>query len=132
MKALTLIQPWASLIASGFKRYETRSWGTGYRGLLAIHAGRNLAAVSEMRPLLQRFDVERLLDNMPFGAVLCVVEVLDCTQMTPAFIAQQARAERAFGDWTPGRYAWKLKVVEKFHPPIRASGKQGMWEWVKP
>lgn len=38
MKALTLWQPWASLIALGEKRYETRSWATSYRGLLAIHA----------------------------------------------------------------------------------------------
>lgn len=39
MKALTLHQPWASLIAVGAKRIETRSWSTTYRGPLAIHAG---------------------------------------------------------------------------------------------
>lgn len=39
MKALTLHQPWASLIAVGAKRIETRSWSTKYRGPLAIHAG---------------------------------------------------------------------------------------------
>ncbi len=40
MKALTLHQPWASLIACGRKRIETRSWKTDYRGPLAIHAGK--------------------------------------------------------------------------------------------
>ena len=39
MKALTLWQPWASLIAWGEKRYETRSYGISHRGTLAIHAG---------------------------------------------------------------------------------------------
>lgn len=39
MKALTLWQPWASLVALGVKRIETRSWSTDYRGPLAIHAG---------------------------------------------------------------------------------------------
>ena len=39
MKALTVRQPWASLIALGVKRIETRSWRTSYRGPLAIHAG---------------------------------------------------------------------------------------------
>lgn len=39
MKALTLHQPWASLIALGVKTIETRSWSTKYRGPLAIHAG---------------------------------------------------------------------------------------------
>lgn len=39
MKAITILQPWASLIACGAKQYETRSWKTNYRGKIAIHAG---------------------------------------------------------------------------------------------
>ncbi len=38
MKVLTIWQPWASLIACGAKKYETRSWATKYRGPIAIHA----------------------------------------------------------------------------------------------
>ena len=38
MKALTLWQPWASLIGLGVKTIETRSWPTAYRGPLTIHA----------------------------------------------------------------------------------------------
>ena len=38
MKAITIWQPWASLIACGAKKYETRSWPTKYRGPIAIHA----------------------------------------------------------------------------------------------
>lgn len=45
MKALTLHQPWASLIAVGVKRIETRSWSTSYRGPLAIHAGLTYCAL---------------------------------------------------------------------------------------
>jgi len=40
MKALTIRQPWASLVATGVKTIETRSWSTKYRGPLAIHAGK--------------------------------------------------------------------------------------------
>lgn len=40
MKALTLWQPWASLVALGVKTIETRSWSTSYRGPLAIHAAK--------------------------------------------------------------------------------------------
>ena len=32
MKAVTVRQPWATLIALGMKRFETRSWQTKYRG----------------------------------------------------------------------------------------------------
>lgn len=40
MKAITLWQPWASLLACGAKGYETRSWATSYRGQIAIHAAK--------------------------------------------------------------------------------------------
>ena len=45
MKALTLTQPWATLVAMGAKRIETRSWTTNYRGPLAIHAGKGPSTI---------------------------------------------------------------------------------------
>jgi hypothetical protein len=43
MKALTVLQPYAQLIAVGAKQYETRSWATKHRGPTAIHAGKRTA-----------------------------------------------------------------------------------------
>lgn len=40
MKAITLYQPWATLVALGKKKIETRSWKTDYRGPLAIHVAK--------------------------------------------------------------------------------------------
>lgn len=40
MKAITLHQPWATLVSLGVKTIETRSWTTRYRGPLAIHAAK--------------------------------------------------------------------------------------------
>jgi len=40
LKALTLWQPWASLLAGGGKMFETRSWKTNYRGPVVIHAAK--------------------------------------------------------------------------------------------
>ncbi len=40
MKALTLWQPWATLVAMEVKKIETRCWTTKYRGELAIHAAK--------------------------------------------------------------------------------------------
>jgi hypothetical protein len=36
--------------------------------------------------------------------------------------------ERAFGDYTPGRYAWLLKDVRHLPAPMAAKGKLGLWE----
>src|SRR4051812_34650242 len=40
IKCLTLLQPWASLVALNARKIETRSWRTWYRGPLLIHAAR--------------------------------------------------------------------------------------------
>ncbi len=47
-RALTLWQPWASLIAIGAKTIETRSWSTAYRGPLLIHAGASTAGIDQL------------------------------------------------------------------------------------
>ncbi len=43
MKALSLLQPWATLVVIGVKQIETRSWSTAYRGPLLIHASKGKA-----------------------------------------------------------------------------------------
>lgn len=40
MKAITVLQPWATLLVTGKKHIETRSWKTNYRGEILIHAGK--------------------------------------------------------------------------------------------
>ena len=49
MKALTLYEPWASLVWTGWKEVETRKWYTNYRGPLAIHAGVTTDKVEQSR-----------------------------------------------------------------------------------
>jgi hypothetical protein len=61
MNALSVCQPFASLIISGEKRVENRRWSTSYRGPLLIHAGKS-------RKWLGGWDGERMPDPMPFGA----------------------------------------------------------------
>jgi hypothetical protein len=136
MKAISLYQPWASLIAAGHKHYETRDWPITYRGPLAIHAGRRWT--NEEKGYLNRLtDAQpKIRDHffggqeLPFGAVICVVNVVDCVRtenligLTPL--------EKAVGNFGPGRYAWKLELVKVFEQPIPCQGKQGLWNWEMP
>ena len=64
MKALTLTQPWATLVALGEKRIETRSWSTSYRGRLAIHAAKGLG------PVGGKDGLRRLVNQEPFKSAL--------------------------------------------------------------
>jgi hypothetical protein len=56
MKAITIWQPWASLLACGAKKYETRSWKTDYRGPIAIHVAKK--------------DIHSILGDIPYDTIL--------------------------------------------------------------
>ncbi len=90
MKVITLTQPWATLVAIGAKKIETRSWSTSYRGPLAIHAAKGLGPVggiSGLRDLCCRepffsalrtggFDLNQIdVDQLPRGAIVAVCEL---------------------------------------------------------
>jgi len=129
MKAITLWQPWASLVALRIKRWETRNWWTNYRGPLAIHAAgkksfhshyMNAAQTSITTPDLK-------IEGLPFGAIVAVCDLTDCIEMTHQMIMEMTGHERMLGDWFEGRYAWKLENVRALDKPIVVLGKQGLW-----
>ncbi len=121
MKAITLWQPWASLIMDGRKIVETRPRPWYYLGLVAIHAGKDVD-----RAACVRFGYNP--DTIPTGAVLGIV------RKTGLFHFEKALEEKLyhvddFGDFTPGRYGYPMYVVNRFHTPVPAKGKQGFWDW---
>lgn len=82
MKALSIRQPWAWLIVNGHKPVENRTWPTGHRGDLLIHAGQVfdsegldgvLARFPELRQLLpQRYDMGGIVGRV--SVVACVAQ----------------------------------------------------------
>ena len=128
MQAISLWQPWASLIALGIKKHETRSWSTSYRGALAIHAAKRWEYEQ------QNF-LEDILDDYPAigmtpprGVMLCICK-LTGVYRTQDVARQISADDYYFGDYSPGRFAWRLEVVEVFNPPIPVRGAQGLWNW---
>lgn len=138
MKALSLWQPWASLIAWGEKKIETRHWDTRYRGLLAIHAAKRRFDSRDMSLGAQRFlwDVftsrNATVFDLPYGAVLCIVRLNSVERITPIMELIVPLQEFHFGNYAPGRYAWHLELVEVFDKPVPAVGRQGLWNWERP
>ncbi len=120
MKALTLIQPWASLIVDDRKKTETRSWGTKYRGPLLIHAG---AKINSVVCREAGYDVLAI----PIRALLCIVELVDCFRFTGEQ-ETDGLEDRRWGDFSPGRWGWRLRVLHRFERPIEARGSLGLWE----
>lgn len=123
--ALTLWQPWATLIQQEVKRIETRSWATNYRGPIAIHAAKK----SVYTGIIELLDLLQGDEEPPMGAVVAIANLIDCVEMTPEFIAEQTQVELKCGDWKPGRFAWILEIIRPVVPPIPASGGQKLWNW---
>lgn len=91
MKAISLWQPWASLIAGGHKAIETRSWTTTYRGPLAIHATRKTSPV--IRETCQHWPfslyIGDLYDHLPRGCVLATAYLYDCIKIVDPYRGPQ-------------------------------------------
>ncbi|MNN34183.1 hypothetical protein D3C81_1479780 [compost metagenome] len=137
MKAITIIQPFATLVALEEKRLETRSWFTKYRGPLAIHAGKKIdKKICQQEPyksILTKYGFTA--DNLPTGAVLAVCQLKDCHQVVMdmqdhamldnnSIVTDQ---EYLFGDYSLGRFAWQLTDMMRLQEPIEINGKQGLW-----
>jgi activating signal cointegrator 1 len=134
MKALSVIQPWASLIILGAKRFETRSWKTGYRGPLLIHSSKKLPPAAEALCGVAPFNYHISTPaRLPLGCLLGVVEVIECkttTEIADKLNFHPGIPEACFGDYRPGRWAWELRVLQRFEEPIRANGHLGLWDYI--
>lgn len=129
MKALSLWQPWATLIALGVKDYETRTWATRHSGPLLIHAAKRPLGRDERRMLGYKVFAKHIPDPeaLPFGAALCVVDLGECIPTEFIGLADDDE-DWAFGDFADGRFAWELKNVRRFAKPIPMRGAQGLFE----
>jgi len=132
MKALPLWQPWASLVAIGAKRIETRHWPApasviGQR--IAIHATKttqHLDIASEA-PFNQYLTPE----DLPLGALIATAVLHRCSEMTADAIETLERThphEHAFGLYEPGRFAWVLRDVRHLATPVPFRGAQGLFD----
>ncbi len=127
MKALTILQPWAELIASGVKRIENRSWPTSYRGPLAIHAGKGRRCFDVDADAWRDFYGVRmpLPDEVTFGAVIAIATLTACV---PRDSLAKEFPELAGSPFAEGPYCWVLTDVRRIEP-VPFSGKQMLWEF---
>jgi hypothetical protein len=109
VRALTIRQPWAALIAHGTKRVENRTWGTAWRGTLLIHAAKSA-------------------DPYPDGVVR-----VDGTEVRSSIVAVATLADIHVcdGECSPwaeaGRHHWVLSDVRPVADPVSCKGALGLW-----
>ena len=125
MKALTIKQPWATLIMQGDKRFEFRSWQTKYRGDLLIHAGQSIDKEAMKR--LAKY----LPEELPYGKILGKVKLVDCIKMSPEFkeLLLKENSDIYTKSSFQENYGWQISDVEVFENPIDAKGHLSLWEY---
>jgi len=151
MLALSLWQPYATLVIVGAKCIETRSWPTEHRGAIFVHAAdkqsRELIELCHEEPFraaLREAGIRRWQD-LPRKAVLGTVEIVDCKPIAAAYVPTAAglseshedlvddvmspppEPECSFGNYAAGRFAWLLAKPNKFTTPITHPGRQRLF-----
>lgn len=126
MKALTIKQPWATLIAEGYKEYEFRTWKTSYRGDILIHAGKGIdhEAMKKMESLHLEY---------PTGCIIAKATITDCIKVDDSFSKKQLEKNPLVYNNLKNksekqRYGFKLEKVEKIKP-IPVNGKLSFWDF---
>jgi hypothetical protein len=125
MKALSLIQPWASAIILGKKRIETRKWKTGYRGMVAIHASKRMS--KEDREFMRSLGIFPPEWKPPMGAILGTVTLADVKRVEEVR-GNLSDLERSLGNYSDGRWAWVLTDIMAFDQSISCGGALRLWE----
>jgi ASCH domain len=119
IKALSVRQPWASLIVAGVKNIENRSWRPHYRGRLYIHAGRR-AHKASIRELPARnahvIAYDAFADDLDNYGLIGSVKLIDCVQ-------------NADSPWAiPGLWHWIFENPVAFDTPVVCPGRLGLFD----
>ena len=147
MKALTIWQPWATLIMEGGKPNEYRRWSAPkamHNKRIVIHAGKAIPSIHEIRGLVYRLEkddpltglikeialpiLERLLnapDALPRAAALGTVRLgvpKKAIELHGAAVADSSRIDEHI-------YGWPVGEIERWAPPVPSRGFQGFWPY---
>ena len=134
LKAITLWEPYASLMAIGAKINETRGVRTAHRGEIAIHAAmKEDGTPEELVPdIIRAFQSRNMLPDP--NSLGCIVAVVDLWDVQPAvkFYCEPATTdpfcitaeEFKFGNYSPGRFVYRTRNLRRLATPVRCRGAQ--------
>jgi len=127
MKALTIKQPFANLIVSGFKDVENRTWPTKRRERIYIHASQSKEYISNIPKAVNKKQFDSLPGNEQYqlthgiwvwSAIIGEVEIIDCVRNSDSVWA------------LPDNWHWILANPVKYRNPIlNVKGKLSFWEY---
>lgn len=118
MLALTIKQPWASLIVHHGKDIENRTWPTKIRDRIAIHSSKRMEFVEQEAASCLALEIT---GKIPFtrehelGAIIGLADIVDCVESHPS-------------PWFCGPYGFVLARVHPLPKPVPCRGALGFWQ----
>jgi hypothetical protein len=113
MKALSILQPYAWLIVTGRKDIENRTWVTGYRGPVLIHAGKNYPKRDHADYFDMYEDYPETREEM-IGGIVGIATITGCVSQSES-------------KWFNGPYGFTLKDARQF-PLVPMRGALGFFD----
>lgn len=131
MKALSVKNPWAMLIAHGIKDIENRTWKTTHRGRIYIHAGKDYPYVTltdeqenQIRGDLRYNFIKR---KFTCSAIIGEVNIIDCVLDHPSIWAEKsAPGEKPIWNWVLGNSILYEQLIDN------VKGALNLWNYTKP
>lgn len=137
VRALSLWEPWASLMATRAKSIETRHWHTAYRGPLLICASKH-RVLRDLWDDLDRSSFQRgleillkenrrvLPEDLSFGYAVALVDLIDCVPTGVLRAGDQIGTDAPFGNFEHGRFGWITRALRRLRP-FPVTGRQGLF-----
>lgn len=123
MKVITIKQPWATLIAKGYKEYEFRTWKTNYRGEILIHAGKGID-----KEAINRFKYLNL--EYPVGQIIAKATIIDCVKVDDKLRKTLNKKDSIVYMDLLGFEGFGFKLENIFEiEPIKINGKLSLWDY---
>lgn len=149
MKALTIWQPWASLIMAGHKPYEFRGWpAPGYvrNQRIVIHAGTRAMKKGEVSGLLNQLAHGDFIGGLKVDAIPLLEDILMDRRKLPlsaglgsVLLGEPKRSHDLWPEQFEGmsdsdreacsNWAWPVSEIQHFEPSVPIKGHQGFWNW---
>lgn len=118
MKALSLTQPWASLITDFGMNVENRTWNTKFRGFFAIHATKTISD-EQFIYVRKAFKIKLRPEDLPYGSIIGITELTDV--ITSDMVTKDTRK------WFIGDYGFVMRNIIKLPRPVPAKGSLNFW-----
>ena len=122
---LSMLQPWASLLVEGFKRFEGRHWGHDYRGPLWIHAGAtppSEATVAAVENQYTEFyknvkNAPKFPERYPVGSLIGMVDLQSVLtrdeyfSLVPDQFREESESQHIFVIRNPRKLLYPIKMT---------------------